>query len=80
MGIEYNIRYQPADRSAWEAFVGRLHNPTSPQGWQAFTVELSARGVYFCDHNWSDAATVALRRIVDEALSHSDSVVIEEAG
>ena len=79
MGIEYNIRYQPRDRAAWDRFVERLANPLS-DGWPAFTVELSERGVYFCDHGRSEAAAVALRRIVDEALSHGDSVVIEEAG
>jgi hypothetical protein len=79
LGIEYNIRYQPRDRVAWDRFVGRLDNPIS-NGWPAFTVELSEGGVYFCDHARSSAATVALCRIVDEALAHGDSVVIEEAG
>ena len=79
MGVEYNIRYQPGDRAAWERFVKRLANPVSGE-WPAFTVELSDRGIYFCDHSQSPAAAVALRRIVDEALSHGDSVLIEEAG
>ena len=79
MGIEYNIRYQPADRAAWESFVARLANPVS-DGWPPFSVELSERGVYFCDNGRSEVAAVALRRIVDEALSHGDSVVIEGAG
>jgi hypothetical protein len=78
MGVEYNIRYQPADRAAWDVFVARLENPVS-NGWPAFAVELSERGVYFCDHGRSPAAAVALRRIMDEALSHGESVVIQEA-
>lgn len=78
MSFEYNIRYQPLDRAAWDAFVERLDNPTSPDGWRAFTVELSERGVYFCDHGRSEAAAMALRRIVDEALSHGEPVVIED--
>jgi hypothetical protein len=79
MGIEYNIRYQPPDRAAWDSFVSRLANPIS-EGWPAFSVELSECWVYFCDNGRSEAAAVALRRIVDEVLSHGDSVVIEEAG
>ena len=79
MGFEYNILYQPRDRAAWDRFVERLANPVSG-GRPAFTVELSERGVYFCDHARTEAAAVALRRILDDALSHGDSVVIEEAG
>jgi hypothetical protein len=79
MGIEYNIRYQPADRAAWDSFVARLANPVS-NGWPAFSLRLSESGIYFCDNGRTEAAAVALLRIVDEALSHGDSVVIEEAG
>lgn len=80
MGIEYHIRYQPSDRPTWDAFVARLANPTSPNGWKAFHIELTDNGVYFLDNGREPAAAVAFRRIVDEALSHGDSVVIEEAG
>ena len=80
MGIEYRIRYQPADRELWEAFVRRLFNPVSAEGWSAFTVELSDRGIYFCDNDRSDAAAIALRRIIDEALKYGKSVAVEEAG
>ncbi|MAT69594.1 MAG: hypothetical protein CMJ58_08725 [Planctomycetaceae bacterium] len=76
MGIEYNIRYQPRDRAAWESFVARLSNPVS-HGWPAFSIELSDDGIYFCDNGRSDEAAVALRRILDEALSHAEEVVIE---
>jgi hypothetical protein len=77
MGTEYNIRYQPADRLAWDRFVKTLANP-SVNGWSAFTLELSDRGVYFCDHGGSESAAVALRRIIDQALAHGGNVVIEE--
>ena len=79
MGIEYNIRYQPANRKEWSEFVARLDNPVS-DGWPSFAIELSDRGIYFRDDGRSAAASVAFRRIIDEALKHGDSVVIEEAG
>jgi hypothetical protein len=77
MGFEYNIRYRPADVNAWADFVARLDNPVASD-WPAFQVELTDRGVYFCDNGRSEAAAVALRRIIDEALLHSDSVTIDE--
>lgn len=79
MGHEYNIRYMPRDLAAWHSFVERLANPVA-DGWPAFTVELTERGVYFCDHGRSSAAAVALRRIVDEALAYGEAVVVEEPG
>jgi hypothetical protein len=77
MGIEYNIRYQPHDHASWERFVERIANPVS-NGWPAFAIELSEQGVYFRDNGWSDAAAIALKRIIDEALSYGNSVVIED--
>src|SRR5687768_10924993 len=77
---EYLIRYRPADLSAWEAFVARLDNPTSVDGWQSFRVSLTERGVSPLDYGHSPAAAVAFRRVVDEALLHGHAVVIEEAG
>jgi hypothetical protein len=77
MGVEYRIRYTPADRKAWDALVVRLENPVS-DGWGAFAVELTEQGVYFCDHGRSSAAAVALRRIVDAALAEAHAVTIEE--
>lgn len=79
MGIEYNIRYRPTDPNEWTAFVARLDNPVS-NGWPAFKIQLTERGVYFCDNVRSESAAVALRRIIDEALKHANSVAIEEAG
>ena len=80
MGYEYLIRYRPADRAAWDALVGRLDNPVSPDGWKAFDIALTEQGVYFCDHGHSPAAALALRQVVDEALLRGDAVTIEEAG
>lgn len=79
MGIEYNIRYVPANSNEWMAFVARLDNPVA-NGWPAFRIELREGGVYFCDNGRSQAAAVALRRIIDEALRYGDSVTVEEAG
>jgi hypothetical protein len=62
MGIEYKIRYQPANQEEWERFVARLVNPVA-EGWPSFSVELSDRGIHFCDHGRSEASAVALRRI-----------------
>jgi len=79
MGIEYNIRYHPHDRAAWEAFVARLENPVLPGGWPAFTVELSDEGVYFCDNcGPREPVAMALYQILDEALLKGGPVVIEE--
>ena len=78
MGEEYNIRYVPADRRAWDAFVGRLANPVG-HGWPAFTLEASERGIYFLDHGPSPVSSHAFRLIIDEALEHGDSVVITRA-
>lgn len=79
MGIEYNIHYLPRNTKEWTAFVARLDNPVV-NGWPAFKFEFSERGVYFCDNGRSEAAAVALRRIIDEALTHGDSVLVEAAG
>lgn len=49
MSIEYNIRYMPRSTSEWAAFVARLENPVE-NDWPAFKVELTERGVYFCDY------------------------------
>ena len=77
MGFEYNIRYQPADKNAWRAFVERLDNPRR-EGWSAFDVELTPEGIYFCDNGHSSEAAVAFRRIVDEGTRHVDSVNISD--
>lgn len=79
MSIEYNIVYVPRSTTEWAAFVARLDNPTE-NGWPAFKVELTERGVYFCDYARSAAAAIALRRILDEALTHGDSVTVTAAG
>jgi hypothetical protein len=79
MSFEYTIRYVPHSASEWAAFVKRLDNPVE-NGWPSFKVELTERGVYFCDNGRSAAAAVALRRIIDKALTHGGSVILEEAG
>src|SRR5258706_12892349 len=77
MGIEYIIHYVPPEPSQWTAFVAHLDNPVS-NGWPAFVIELRDGSVYFCDNGRSEAAAVALRRIIDEALKHVRSVAVEE--
>ena len=77
MGYEYVVRYTPADEGEWQSLVERLVNPVS-NGWPAFTVEKMPYGIYFCDHAHSSEAAVALRRIIDEALAHGDSVELTE--
>ncbi|HEX8914833.1 MAG TPA: hypothetical protein VF796_20945 [Humisphaera sp.] len=77
MGFEYRIRYTPADRAAWDAFIARLENPIG-DGWPAFAVTLADDGILFCDYGRSTEAAVAFRRIVDEALVAGTPVVIEE--
>ncbi len=61
----------------WQSFLERLPNPKS-DGWPAFAVETAPDGIYFCDHAHSAAAAVALRRIIDEALAHQDSVEVTD--
>ena len=43
-----------------------------------YDVKLESDGIYFLDNRKSDVAAIAFKRLVDEALRHSDQVVIEE--
>ncbi|HBE67746.1 MAG TPA: hypothetical protein DDW52_06310 [Planctomycetaceae bacterium] len=78
MGIEYHIRCQLKPDIDHAEFLDRLENPTDADGWSAFTVSLEEFGFYFCDNCWSDAASIGFHRLVDYALSNSESVVVEE--
>jgi hypothetical protein len=79
MGIEYSIRCQLPKNYDAQTFFSRLDNPKDQNGWTAFVVSLEPYGFYFCDNCWSEQATKAFRRIVDEALLHSDTVTIDQA-
>ncbi len=78
MGLEYNIRCELPNNYDAAEFISRLDNPRDEAGWVAFTVSVESYGFYFCDNCNSEAATKAFRRIIDEALIHSEKVTIED--
>ncbi|KRD31505.1 hypothetical protein ASE35_16040 [Lysobacter sp. Root916] len=78
MGIEYKIRFEVPPRYDHSAVAGRLPTAADAAG-AIYGYELEADGYYFIDHLVDPAiAAVAFRRLVDEALRHSDLVQILE--
>jgi hypothetical protein len=79
MGYEYKIRFAvPPDLTA-ENMVRQLPDPnTRGSEWPEYAVKLDMDGYYFLDNGRSDVAAIAFKRLVDEALRHSDQVVVEE--
>ncbi len=77
MGFEYNLKFDGAKNFDLKKLESKLNNPTD-HGWDSFKIELNDFGVYFCDNVKSEAAAIAFKKIVDEILKYSDSVVIEE--
>ena len=78
MGKEYLIACNLPDRIDPQQLLDTLANPSNTDGWTAFTASVETEGFYFCDNCWSDAATVALRKLIDSALLHCDEVSVRE--
>jgi len=74
MGFEYKIAFRVSDPAEVEGFLDRLRDQLSTID---FMVSLEPDGFYFCDHTKSDQSCRAFRRLVDEALQHSEVVVHE---
>lgn len=78
MGIEYKIRFELPrhyDRSVVET---KLPDATGAAG-AIYDYAVEPDGFYFIDHLAApEIAAVAFRRLVDEALLHSDLVQILE--
>jgi hypothetical protein len=66
------------DRARWENFLRTLDNPVAPSGWTDFSVRLTDRGIYFCDHSRSQAASVTFRRVIDWVLSEASAATVED--
>lgn len=79
MGFEYKIRFKVPPGFLPERLIKRLPDPAvSNSSWVEYDYKVEADGFYFLDHKKSPVASVAFRQLVDEALSHSQQVVIEE--
>lgn len=89
MGIEYHISCPPEKLQKLEEFLLRAggqpsarfatqiefrFRQSSPGEMPDATAIVETQGLYFCDHCGArDAVAVLFRRIIDEALSLSDS-------
>ncbi len=80
MGFEYVIEADTSNRADWHRLIDRLENPLCDGNWQAYTAEVTDDGVYFCDHGRSPAAAIALRCLLDHALTKCGSVLIRGPG
>jgi hypothetical protein len=78
VAIEYLIAVKPNDDDRWAGLLERLDNPTTDNGESAFLAEVTAEGIYFCDHGRSAAAAIAFQRIIDQALVRRDLITIRE--
>ena len=78
MGIEYKISGKLPASFDSKKFLTNLNNPRDKNGWSAFEVSSEGDGFYFCDNCWSEEATKAFRKIIDEVLRVSGSVTIGE--
>jgi hypothetical protein len=77
MGFEYKIRFALSPDFSPLRLAECL--PDSADGAHAlYDYKVEADGIYFVDFGKSQLASVAFRRIVDEALRHSAAVTIEE--
>lgn len=77
MGFEYRLKFDGAKNFDLKSLESKLNNPTD-HGWDSFKIEISDSGLYFCDNGKSEAAAVAFKKIIDELLKYSDSVVVED--
>ncbi|WP_425396883.1 hypothetical protein [Aeoliella sp.] len=78
MGKEYFIECGAVPERELEQWLAGVDNPTNQEGWRAFDATVTEQGLYFCDHCWSEAASVGLRKLIDLALSRSERVVVKE--
>ncbi|MBP6629043.1 MAG: hypothetical protein KBG28_31780 [Kofleriaceae bacterium] len=79
MSFEYAIRFAVAPEVTASGLAKRLAAAApDPVGAASYDYYVVADGIVFVDHVKSDAASVALRRLIDEALRHADQVTIEE--
>lgn len=79
IGYEYKLRFTVQHRLRLESFVRALRAAAPvAHSWPAYDAEVQEDGVYFLDNGRSEASSVALRRLIDEALAQGPSVVVEE--
>jgi len=77
MGFEYNLKFDDAKNFDLKRLKSKLDIPNDTD-WDEFKIELTNSGLYFCDNVKSDAAAIAFKKIIDEILTYSNTVVIEE--
>jgi hypothetical protein len=77
VGFEYKIAFRTSDPADTQAFLDRLCDSMSATLGRDFTVTLEADGFYFCDYTKSEQSSCAFRKLVDEALQHSEVVIHE---
>jgi hypothetical protein len=79
MGYEYKIRFTVPPDFSPERLNSRLPTSGVPNSsWVEYDYKLEADGFYFLDNGKSPVSSIAFRQLVDEALRHSEQVVIEE--
>jgi hypothetical protein len=79
MGFEYKIRFAVPEGMSVDGLDSRMKAiATSHAAGTDYEYKLEADGFYFLDHVKSPAASIAFRRLVDEALRHGSEVVIQE--
>ena len=75
MGFEYNIEFEVPEGYDLAALLRKL--PSASDG--SYQLEMTEAGFYFCDNNKSEISSIALRKVVDEALSYSDKIIVRES-
>jgi hypothetical protein len=79
MGMEYKIEWDMPDGYDPSAVLRKLPSPISRQMTEIYNYKVEKDGFYFID-NLVDQGVAghAMKRFIDEALAHSDSVRIRE--
>ena len=76
MGFEYKIAFRTGDPEELSDFLARLPGNSSLEQ-RDFSISLESDGFYFCDFTKSDVSSQVFRRLVDEALNHSEVIIRE---
>ena len=73
MGFEYKTRFSVPTDGSIDRMLALLPDATiDDSSWTQFDVEVKSDGIYFLDNGRSDAAAIAFKQLIDEALKHSE--------
>ncbi len=76
MGFEYKIAFRMGDPEDLSDFLENLPgNPDREP--RDYSVSVENDGFYFCDYTKSDLSSKVFRKLVDEALNHSEVIIHE---